>query len=127
MTLLAQHLVPDPLWEMITPLMPAAAIRPQGGGRSRVDERTVLVAVVYVVTSDTAWRQLPRSFGVSVPTAYRRFREWTAAGVWTGLRTHVTRTDGHTRPQRPTDPGRQWAYDIATAAITQASTDDLGH
>jgi transposase len=121
-TVLAGRLVPDPLWEMITPLIPPAAIRPQGGGRSRVDDRPVLVAIVFIVTSGTAWGKLPRSFGVAVPTAYRRFREWTAADVWTGLRAHVTDTDDHSDTKRSTDTGHQWAYDVATAAMTRAST-----
>jgi len=29
-----------------------------------------------------AWRHLPPSFGVTVPTAHRRFTEWTKAGLW---------------------------------------------
>jgi hypothetical protein len=28
---------------------------------------------------------LPPSFGVTVPTAHRRFTEWTKAGLWAGL------------------------------------------
>lgn len=35
-----------------------------------------------VLTSGCAWRMLPPSFGVTVPTAHRRFTVWTNAGVW---------------------------------------------
>jgi hypothetical protein len=31
------------------------------------------------------WRNLPPSFGVTVPTAHRRFAEWTKAGLWRRL------------------------------------------
>ncbi|WP_198284330.1 transposase [Saccharomonospora xinjiangensis] len=41
-------------------------MRPQGGGPRRVDDRAVFTAIVFVLTSVCAWRQLPSSFGVSV-------------------------------------------------------------
>jgi transposase len=44
-----------------------------------------MVAVIYVLTSGCAWRRLPAIFGIAVPTAYRRFVEWTNAGVWDEL------------------------------------------
>jgi transposase len=50
-----------------------------------VDDRAVLTAIVYVLTSGCAWRYLPPSFGVAVPTAHRRFTEWTNAGLWRKL------------------------------------------
>nr|WP_254207155.1 transposase [Nocardia alni] len=50
-----------------------------------VDQRAVFTAVVYMLTSGCAWRMLPPSFGVSVPTAHRRFAVWTQAGVWRRL------------------------------------------
>lgn len=67
------------------PLIPPVKTRPQGGGMSRVDDRAVFTAIVFVLTSGCAWRQLPRSFGVTVPTAHRRFTEWTQAGLWRRL------------------------------------------
>ncbi len=45
----------------------------------------MFTAVVYVLTSGGAWRMLPPSFGVTVPTAHRRFTVWTKAGVWRRL------------------------------------------
>lgn len=44
-----------------------------------------MTAVVYVLTSGCAWRRLPAIFGIAVPTAYRRFVEWTGASVWDQL------------------------------------------
>jgi transposase len=41
--------------------------------------------LVYVLTSGCVWRYLPPSFGVTVPTAHRRFSEWTKAGLWPRL------------------------------------------
>ncbi|QRP50837.1 IS5 family transposase [Amycolatopsis sp. FDAARGOS 1241] len=82
---MSQRLVPDDLWALVEPLVPPAKERPQGGGRARTDPRAVFTAIVFVLTSGCAWRHLPPSFGVSVPTAHRTFTEWTEAGLWRQL------------------------------------------
>lgn len=82
---LSRRLVPDALWSIAQPLMPLPKVRPQGGGRSRVGDRAVFAAVVFVLTSGCAWRRLPSSFGIAVPTAYRRFVEWTGVRLWDRL------------------------------------------
>jgi transposase len=53
---LSKRLVPDELWELVAPLPPTFAARPQGGGTAPRDERAVFTAVVYVLTSGCAWR-----------------------------------------------------------------------
>lgn len=90
---LAARLVPDELWNLVEPLLPAFTPRRQGGGTAPVDQRAVFTAVVFVLTSDCAWRQLPSSFGVSPPTAHRRFQAWTRVGVWSRL--HRAVLDAH--------------------------------
>ncbi|WP_421958354.1 IS5 family transposase [Prescottella subtropica] len=82
---LSLRLVPDALWEIVEPLIPQFTPRPQGGGSAPVDDRAVFTAIVYVLASGCAWRQLPPSFGVTVPTAHRRFTAWVAAGVFEEL------------------------------------------
>ena len=82
---LSQRLVPDELWEIVQPLIPPFPPRPQGGGTAGTDDRAVFTAIVFVLTSGCAWRHLPPSFGVSVPTAHRRFTAWTEAGLWPKL------------------------------------------
>jgi transposase len=82
---LSQRLVPDELWALAEPLIPQFSRRPQGGGTAPVDDRAVFTAIVFVLTSGCAWRYLPPSFGVTVPTAHRRFTEWTKAGLWPRL------------------------------------------
>jgi transposase len=82
---LSRRLVPDELWALVEPLIPPGKTRPQGGGMSRVDDRAVFTAIVFVLTSGCAWRHLSPSFGVTVPTAHRRFTEWTEAGLWRQL------------------------------------------
>jgi transposase len=82
---LGQELVPDGLWELVAPLLPAQTERPQGGGTRYVEDRAVFTAVVYVLTTGCAWRHLPAEFGVSKATAHRRFVAWTEAGLWRRL------------------------------------------
>jgi len=82
-------LVPDTLWEIVEPLIPCFAARPQGGGSAPVDDRATFTAIVFVLTSGCAWRHLPPSFGVAVPTAHRRFTAWAAAGVFEKLHREV--------------------------------------
>lgn len=45
----------------------------------------MFTAVVFIVTSGCAWRHLPPCFGVTVPTAHRRFTDWTKTGLWRQL------------------------------------------
>jgi transposase len=88
---LALRLVPDELWELVEPLIPAFSPRRQGGGTAAVDDRAVFTAIVYVLTSGCSWRMLPGSFGVDFRTAHRRFGQWTRAGLW--RRIHVAVLD----------------------------------
>ncbi|ONI90300.1 IS5 family transposase [Saccharothrix sp. ALI-22-I] len=83
---LAVRLVPPSLWAVVEPLIPPAKVRRQGGGRGRVSDRAIFTAIVFVLTSGCAWRHLPPTFGVTVPTVHRRFQEWSEAGLWLRLR-----------------------------------------
>ncbi|NGP07771.1 IS5 family transposase [Rhodococcus sp. 14C212] len=86
---MSTRLVPDALWEIVEPLLPGFRPRPQGGSRAALDDRAVFTAIVYVLTSGCSWRYLPPSFGVSVPTAHRRFATWVKAGVFDELHRQV--------------------------------------
>ncbi|NYD52506.1 transposase [Actinomadura luteofluorescens] len=112
---LAIRLVPDELWEIVGPLIPEFAPRRQGGGTAPVDDRMVFTAIVYVLTSGCAWRHLPAEFGVSVPTAHRRFAAWSGAGLWPRLRDAVLEEPG-TRGQL------EWAAAIVEAATARSAT-----
>ena len=45
----------------------------------------MFTALVYVLTSGCAWRDLPPSFGVPSQTPHRRFSQWITAGLWRRL------------------------------------------
>ncbi|WP_203962222.1 IS5 family transposase [Actinocatenispora thailandica] len=110
---LAKRLVPDGLWEIVAPLLPAPKRRRQGGGLRPVDDRAVFTAIVYVLTSGCAWRHLPAEFGVSTPTAHRRFQAWTRAGVWRRL--HVAVLD-----QLGAAGEVDWSRVVADGAVVRA-------
>jgi transposase len=42
----------------------------------------VFSAIVYVLTSGCAWRDVPPSLGVPFQTAHRHFSQWTKVGLW---------------------------------------------
>ncbi len=114
---LSSRLVPDELWRLVEPLIPGFAARPQGGGTAPLDDRAVFTAIVFILTSGCAWRMLPRSFGVTVPTAHRRFTDWTKAGLWTRIH--------HAVLDRLDDQGLvDWSRVVVDAAAVRAQKGD---
>ncbi|MGX1563652.1 transposase [Streptomyces sp. NPDC055506] len=111
---LARRLVTDKLWALTEPLLPPFTPRRQGGGTAPVDERRMLTAVVWVLTSGCPWRMLPPWLEVSPATAHRRFTAWTEAGVWRRLYRAAVRNGLAV----PGDSG--WAAAIVKAAGLQA-------
>jgi transposase len=69
-----------------TPLLAGHPKRHQGGGRRRIDDRTALAAIIYVLQTGCACDALPQSFPISSKTAHRRLGEWVEAGVMQALR-----------------------------------------
>ena len=81
---MSKSLVPDDLWEAIAPLLPEERPKPKGG-RPRCDDRLALAGIIFVLRSGIPWEMLPREFGCSGMTCWRRLRDWQTAGVWTTL------------------------------------------
>jgi transposase len=82
---MAKELVSDQLWEVIEPLLPPEAPKPQGG-RPRVDDRAALSGIIFVLKSGIPWEMLPQEMGCgSGVTCWRRLREWQEAGLWEQL------------------------------------------
>ncbi|WP_406337469.1 transposase [Streptomyces sp. NBC_00649] len=79
---LSKHLVRDELWEPAAPLLPSFAARPQGGGIAPCDERAVLTAVVYALTSGCAGGMCRLWSALTRHRAHRRFTVGTEAGLW---------------------------------------------
>ena len=82
---MARELVPDRLWAEIESLIPADPPQPKGG-RPRVPVRKCFTGIVFVLWTGCPWNAVPAEMGCgSGPTLWRRFRDWTQAGVWDAL------------------------------------------
>lgn len=81
---MAKPLLPDALWELIEPLLPAPKPRRfRHPGRNRVGDREALTGILFVLKTGITWAELPREMGCGCGmTCWRRLRAWHAAGVW---------------------------------------------
>jgi transposase len=77
---LPQPQLTDEQWLLISEFFPVPAPDPRGG-RPRADVRRCLEGILWVLRSGARWKDLPRSFP-SYVTCWRRFVEWSSAGLW---------------------------------------------
>ena len=77
---LPQPQLTDEQWLLISDVFPVPVPDPRGG-RPRTDARRCLEGILWVLRSGARWKDLPRSFP-SYVTCWRRFVEWSSAGVW---------------------------------------------
>jgi transposase len=91
MTTLMDDLVPDALWALVEPLLPAPPRPPYGGRQRAIPDRNCLAAIVFMARTSTPWRLLPaRELGCdSSATCWRRLNEWAKAGVFDALHLKV--------------------------------------
>lgn len=70
----------DEQWRLIADLFPHD---PRNGERGRpvIEPRACVEGIIWVLRSGARWKDLPDRFP-SYPTCWRRFRHWTANGVW---------------------------------------------
>jgi transposase len=76
--------IPDDLWDRLKQWLPAPRPRNPRGGRPPVPDRKVFAGIVYRLRTGCQWDALPSEFG-SGSTCYRRFAQWSAAGVFEKL------------------------------------------
>ncbi|MEU5212366.1 transposase [Streptomyces sp. NPDC020742] len=114
---LSQRLVPDELWMLVEPMIPRPRDHPQAGGTASAEDRAVFTAIVYVVTSGCAWRDLPPTFGVAFQAAQWRFGQWAKARMWPRLRCAVL-DEPYTQVQS------DWSQAVADAAMMRAKRED---
>jgi transposase len=79
-------LVSDKLWKRIKPLLPSRPKRDLSlGGRPRVDDRTAMNGVFFVLRTGCQWNALNVTGICTSATAHRRFQDWTKHGVFEKL------------------------------------------
>jgi len=82
-----KNLTPDlteELWQAIAPYLPARPSYNPEGGRPFCDDQAALRGILYLLREGCRWQSIPAGAigSPSGPTCWRRFRDWTAAGVW---------------------------------------------
>lgn len=83
---MARPIVSDDLWEVIEPLIPEVPRRFRHPGRKRIDDRKVLMGILFVLQTGIPWEHLPQEMGCgSGMTCWRRLQEWNEQGVWQKL------------------------------------------
>ncbi len=88
---MSKPLLPDELWAIVQPLLPAEPPKPKGG-RPRVPDRAALTGILFVLRTGIPWELLDQEMGCgSGVTCWRRVRDWHDAGVWDRL--HQTLLD----------------------------------
>jgi transposase len=136
MTTLADDLVPDELWAIVAPLLPAPPRPPYGGRHRAIPDRACFAAIVYMARTSTPWRLLPaRELGCGSPTTcWRRLTEWADAGVFDQLHLEVldrlgehgqldwSRASVDTMSVRAKRGGTTWAQIQSIVASPEASS-----
>ena len=70
--------ISDVDWVRIEPLLKG---KPGDVGRSSTDNRLFINAVIWIVRSGAAWRDLPWRYG-AWNSVYQRLRRWAKTGHW---------------------------------------------
>lgn len=73
-----RKLISDEFWSRLSPILPGKEGDP---GRSGVDNREFVEAVLFIARTGAPWRDLPASFG-NWNSIYQRFARWEKNGIW---------------------------------------------
>lgn len=78
---MSRRTLTDGQWTRISHLLPGKS---GDRGRTGVDNRLFVDAILWLARGATPWRDLPPELG-NWRTTHSRFRRWTLAGVWENL------------------------------------------
>lgn len=88
---MAKPLLPDELWEVIEPMLPAQVPSPKGG-RPPLPHRQALTGILFVLKTGIAWEDLPAEMGCGCGmTCWRRLRDWQTDGTWQRIHAELLR------------------------------------
>jgi len=71
----------DEQWALVEPLLPKPIRRADGKGRPRVDNRTILDGILWVMRTGAPWHDMPDRYP-AYQTCHRRFQEWVRSGTF---------------------------------------------
>ena len=71
----------DALWQRVVPLLPP---QQPPHGRSNLDHRRMVAAMLFVERTGCSWRALPSHFG-HWSTIHSRYQRWRKAGLWSAI------------------------------------------
>lgn len=131
-----RHELTDAQWNAIRKFLPGKASDP---GRTAIDNRLFVNAVLYVLKTGIPWADLPERFG-KPNSVWKRFDRWCANGVWeeifraigeedleeelaevhldsSSIKAHQTAATGHR------EPGEKKATPMIVAALVAAVVD----
>ena len=74
--------IPDKVWALMEPLLPARPVHPLGCHNPRVPDRDAMNAILLVLRTGMQWNALKATGICSSSSAHRRFQEWEQAGVF---------------------------------------------
>ncbi len=72
--------VPDGLWEKVEPILKEHD-PPKSTGRSRIDQRAALDAIIFRLRTGCQWNHLPAEFGDD-RSVHRTLQRWQERGVF---------------------------------------------
>ena len=81
-----RHALTDAEWAKLEPLLPTNDRR----GHPFKDHRPVIDAILWVLSTGAAWRDLPERLG-PWQTAYGRFSRWRKDGTWERIAAELLR------------------------------------
>ena len=105
--------IPDELWQRIERWIPRRRhIKGPKGGRPPVPDRVAMRGILYRLRTGCQWDAIPAEFG-SRSTCYRRFVEWTRAGVFKMMHVEMLLYYDHER-------GIDWTWSALDSASVKA-------
>ena len=103
--------IPDGLWKRMEGFLPKYR-KSSRGGRPRLDQRTVMDGIFYVLRTGCQWKAAPREFG-SGSSLHRYFQEFARRGVFRKLWKYMLRRYDELH-------GIQWKWQSLDGSMTKA-------
>lgn len=79
---MSRPILPEDLWQLIEPILPAYAPSAKGG-RPRISTRQALTGILFILKTGMAWEDLPTELNCgSGMSCWRYLRDWQRDGTW---------------------------------------------